>query len=77
MGKAGQWSASWAWLILTFAVVLYVVVFDVHAYFAHGKTMSGQFHDWIVNPTIGPIIFGVWFGIFVGLTFHWFQYKGK
>jgi hypothetical protein len=72
-----RWSASWAWLVLTIAVVVYVVVFDLHAYFTHGKTMSGQFHDWIVNPTIGPIIFGVWFGIFVGLTFHWFQYKGK
>jgi hypothetical protein len=72
-----MWSAAWAWLILTIGVVIYVVVFDVHAYFKHGETMSGQFHDWVFNPTIGPIIFGVWVGLFVALTFHWFQYRGK
>lgn len=72
-----MWSAKLAWLILTAGVILYVVIFDVHALITHGKSMSGQFHDWIFNPIIGPIIFGLWVGIFVALTFHWFQYKGK
>lgn len=72
-----KWSPAIGWLILAAFVIIYVVVFDLNAYFAHGKTLSGQFHDWVFNPVIGPVIFGAWFGLFVGLSFHWFQYKGK
>lgn len=72
-----RWSPAWAWLILTIAVVLYVVIFDVHAVLSGGNTMSGQFRKWLFNPSIGPVIFAVWVGIFTGLTFHWFDYRGK
>lgn len=72
-----QWSPTIGWSILTVVVIVFVVLFDLHAYFVHGRTLSGQFHAWLINPTIGPIMFGVWFGIFVGLTFHWLQFKGK
>jgi hypothetical protein len=72
-----MWSAAWAWAVLTIGIVLYVVVFDLHALWVHGQTMSGKFHDWMFDTDIGPIVFGVWVGIFVALTFHWFQYKGK
>jgi len=72
-----HWSAPWAWLILVVFIVAYVAVFDIHAALTHGLTMSGQFRDWLFNPVIGPFLFGGWLGIFVGLTFHWFEYKGK
>ena len=72
-----NWSAAWAWLILAIIIIVFVVVFDVHAAIAHTPTMSGQFRQWIFNPSVGPIAFGLWVGVFVGLTFHWFEYKGK
>jgi hypothetical protein len=71
------WSPAWAWLVLAVIVVAFVVVFDVHAYFAHTATMSGQFRTWIFNPSLGPVVFGLWVGLFTGLTFHWFEYKGR
>lgn len=70
------WSPAWAWLILTLFIITFVVVFDLHAYFAHTPTMSGQFRAWLFNAVIGPFIFAVWVGIFTGLTFHWFAYRG-
>ena len=71
------WSPAWAWLILAVIIVAFVVVFDVHAYFTHAGTMSGQFRAWLFSPVTGPFIFGGWVGIFVGLTFHWFEWKGR
>lgn len=67
-----RWSPAWAWLILTIALVLYVVVFDVHAYLTGGATMTGQFRAWLLDSVLGPFIFGGWVGLFAGLTFHWF-----
>lgn len=72
-----NWSAAWAWLILAVFVIAYVAVFDVHAYLAHTATMSGQFRAWLFNPSVGPFAFAIWVGIFTGLTFHWFEYRGK
>jgi hypothetical protein len=71
------WSPAWAWLILTVIIVAFVVVFDLHAYLTHTGTMSGQFRVWLFNPNTGPFVFGGWVGIFVGLSFHWFEYKGR
>jgi hypothetical protein len=70
-------SAAYGWAALAAIVVVYVVLFDLNAHYANTHSLSGQFHDWLINPAIGPIMFGVWFGIFVGLTFHWFEYKGR
>lgn len=72
-----NWSPAWAWLILIAVIVLYVGVFDLHAYLTHTDTMSGQFRAWLFDDVIGPFIFGGWIGTFTGLTFHWFRYKGK
>lgn len=71
------WSPAWAWLVLAVIVVAFVVVFDVHATLAHTETMSGRFRDWLFSPVIGPFIAGGWVGIFVGLTYHWFEYRGR
>ena len=72
-----KWSAPWAWLILTVIIVVFVAVFDVHAAITHGKTMSGQFRDWLFNPVIGPFIAAGWVGVFAGLSWHWLEWKGK
>lgn len=72
-----NWSAAWAWAILAAIIIVYVAVFDVHAAIEHTQTMSGQFRRWIFNPSVGPVVFGLWVGIFTGLTFHWFEYKGR
>jgi hypothetical protein len=70
-----NWNPGWAWLILTLFIVLFVVIFDVHAYYAHTEMMTGRFRDWLFNPVTGPFMFGGWIGIFAGLTFHWFEKK--
>ncbi len=72
-----NWSAAWAWLVLAVFVIVYVVVFDLHAHFSGTATMSGQFRAWLFNPVIGPFIAGGWAGVFVGLTYHWFEYRGR
>lgn len=72
-----RWSPAIAWLILFIFVVLYVVVFDTHAYFTGGRTMTGQFQDWLVNEIIGPFLFGGWVALFVGLTYHFFLRRVK
>ena len=71
-----HWSPALAWAILAAIIIVFVVVFDVHAAVTGGRTMSGQFRAWLFNPAAGPFIFGGWIGIFTGLTFHWFDYRG-
>lgn len=73
----GNWSAAWAWAILAAIIVVFVVVFDVHASIAHTATMSGQFRKWLFNPTIGPFAAALWVGVFAGLTWHWVEYRGR
>lgn len=68
--------AAWAWLILTTAITLYVVTFDLWAHFNKHRLMTDQFRLWLGDSTIGPIIFGVWVAVFAGLTYHWFL-KGR
>lgn len=71
------WSPAWAWLILAVIVIAFVVVFDVHACYAHTATMSGQFRAWLFDPVIGPFIAALWVGVFAGLTWHWLEWKGR
>lgn len=72
-----MWSAAWAWLILTVAVALYVIVFDVHAAVSGGRMMTTQFRLWLFDPVTGPFIAAGWCGLFIGLTYHWFLRKGQ
>src|SRR5258708_3264317 len=64
--------ASWAWLILTAAVVLFVAGFDLWAHYTGHKLMTTQFRLWLGVPVTGPFIFAVWVAVFAGLTYHWF-----
>jgi amino acid transporter len=67
---ADNWSPAWAWLILVIFVVVYVVVFDLHAFLVHGETMTGQMRDWIYDQVTGPFIVGGWIAVFAGLMWH-------
>ena len=73
--RDGKMSPAIAWLVLSIIVILFVVGYDLSAYLTHTETMSGQFHDWLFSKYVGPFIAGIWAGIFVGLTYHWFQIK--
>jgi len=64
--------ASWAWLILTTLLVVYVAGFDVWAHYTGHKLMTTQFRLWLGDPVTGPFIFGGWIAVFSGLTYHWF-----
>jgi hypothetical protein len=67
--------AAYAWLILTVAVVLFVVAFDLWAHYTGHKMMTTQFRLWLFNPVTGPFIAAGWVGVFTGLTYHWFLKK--
>jgi hypothetical protein len=71
------WSPGWAWGILTAAVAVFVVVFDVHAAISGGETMTGRMRDWLADPVIGPFAMAGWAGLFVGLMYHLFLRKGR
>lgn len=65
-------SAGIAWLVLLIGVTLYVVAWDLYAYYTHGVMMTTQFREWLGDPVTGPFIMAGWVGLFVGLTYHWF-----
>lgn len=76
----GRWvdqdSALLAWIGIAVLIFCYVLAYDLWAYYSGHKTMTGQFRDWLTHPVAGPVIAGLWIGVFVGLTFH-FLVKGK
>lgn len=63
-------SAAFAWLILAAAVTLYVVAYDLWAWKTGHRLMTTQFRMWLHETVAGPLVFALWAGIFVGLTFH-------
>jgi uncharacterized YccA/Bax inhibitor family protein len=71
-----QDSALFAWIVLAILITIYVVIYDVWAYKTGHLMMTTQFRRWLAEPVGGPIIAGLWIGIFVGLTYH-FLVKGK
>lgn len=72
-----HWSPAVAWAVLAVIVAVFVAVFDIHAKLTGTHTMSWQFRAWLFSPVIGPFAFGAWVGVFVALTFHWFEYRGR
>lgn len=66
----GKDSAAWAWLGCMLMIFCYVLAYDLWAHFSQHRTMTAQFRDWLTDPVAGPIIFGLYVGIFVGLSFH-------
>jgi hypothetical protein len=69
-------SGAFAWLVLVVLVTAYVTAYDVWAYMSGHRMMTTQFRDWLHETVAGPIIAGLWIGVFVALTFH-FLVKGR
>ena len=63
-------SATLAWAGCLLMIFLYVLAYDLWAHFSNHRTMTNQFRVWMTEPVAGPIIMGLYIGIFVGLTFH-------
>lgn len=67
-----MWSAAWAWLILAIFIIVFVIIFDVHAHLTHGHSMTGQMQVWLSGEVTGPFIFAAWIAIPAGLLYHFF-----
>jgi hypothetical protein len=63
-------AASWAWAGLIAGISAYVVAFDLWAQATGHTTMSAQVHLWMQSQLAGPIVVAVWFGVSVGLAYH-------
>jgi len=63
-------SALLAWVGLVTVIVCYVVAYDVWAWRSGHRMMTTQFRDWLAQPVAGPIVMGLWGGVFIALTFH-------
>jgi hypothetical protein len=63
-------SAALAWLGILTLIFLYVLAYDLWAHYSKHLTMTAQFRNWLGDPIAGPVIFALYVGIFVGLTFH-------
>jgi hypothetical protein len=75
-GWVGRDSALLAWLVLVAAIAAYVAVYDVWAWKTGHRMMTTQFRLWLHQTVAGPIVMGLWAGVFVALSFH-FLVKGK
>jgi uncharacterized membrane protein YedE/YeeE len=63
--------ASWAWVALATIIILGVAVFDTWAYFAGQVSMSAQLRTWLSGELTGPLVVGLWMGLFFALLWHW------
>jgi hypothetical protein len=69
-GWLGRNSALLAWLILVASIAAYVAAYDLWAYRTGHRMMTTQFRDWLHQEVAGPIVMGLWGGVFVALSFH-------
>ena len=70
MNWVSRESAAFAWLILFVLVNVYWITYDLWAHYTGHKAMTTQFRDWLHEPIAGPVIAGLWAGIFIAFTFH-------
>lgn len=65
----------WLWLILFVINLAYVVIADWWLH-SHGhEFMTTEFREGLQNEIWGPIVTASWFGLFIGLTFHFYSAK--
>lgn len=69
-------SSVLAWVGIVLLIVAYVVAYDVWAHFTNHLTMTAQFRNWLGDPVMGPVMFGLWVAVPVALTYH-FIIKGR
>lgn len=66
-------TAAWAWLILLVLVNAYWLVWDFLLVPRFGwKTMTAQMQDWLHDPVVGPLMFGVLVAIPAIFLYHIF-----
>lgn len=63
-------TGAWAWIILLFSIVAYVVCYDVWAEMTNHITMSSEFHNLMNHQVSGPIVVAGWVGATSGLLYH-------
>jgi hypothetical protein len=69
-------SAVAAWIVCLLGIFLYVLAYDLWAHYTEHRTMTNQFRVWMTQPVMGPLIVGLYAGLFIGLTYH-FWVRGK
>lgn len=70
MRWANHDSALLAWIGIVILITAYVVAYDLWAYYSNHRMMTTQFRDWLAHPVTGPIVMGLWGGVFIALSFH-------
>lgn len=63
-------SAIIAWVGLAVVIAVYAVAYYLWADATGHITMSAQFHTWLFDQVIGPLIVALWFGVPIGLFWH-------
>lgn len=76
-GWLGRESALLAWLLLVAAIAVYVAVYDLWAYRSGHHPMPTQFRLWLHQEVAGPIVMGLWGGVFLALSFHFLVTASK
>jgi hypothetical protein len=76
-GWVGRDSALLAWLVLVAAIATYVAVYDVWACRTGHRMMTTQFRLWLHQAVAGPLVMGLWGGVFIALTFHFLVKASK
>lgn len=68
----GRGWAALAWTGLALMNFLFVLAFDLWAHYTHNTTLTGMVRDWLHDPVMGPIIFGLLLALPAGLMYHFF-----
>lgn len=76
-GWVGRESALLAWLILVFGIAIYVAIYDFWAYKSNHRMMTTQFRIWLHQQVGGPVVMGLWGGVFIALTMHFLVQASK
>lgn len=66
-----------AWAILLVGILVFVVVADIWLHHKGFEYMTTEFKEGLDNPIYGPILTALWFGTFIGLTFHFYLSRNK
>ena len=69
-----RWRPVKIWAPLLLGIFGYVVAVDVRSKQTNKEMMTTEFREGLSHQVLGPVLFGVWNGIFAGLNYH-FQFN--
>ena len=61
---------------LVITIVGYVTGYDVWAHFTGNESISGVIHDALHGEITGPLVFGGFGGLYLGLLYHFLTTTG-